>query len=150
MLLRVFTGDGGDFRRQQAHDDPVFVGRPRRSVKTQERGARALFSAEAEAAVEQAVNKPFKAHRHFNQPAAEVVHHTVDHRGRDQRLAHRHILAPLRAMLEQVVNRHRQIVVRVHQPCRRDDAVTVIIWIVSKSQVKLIAQRQQARHCALR
>ena len=53
-------------------------------------------------------------------------------------------------MPEQVVNRHRQIVVRVHQTCRRDDAVTVIIRIVSERQIELIAQRQQPCHRALR
>ncbi len=39
--------NGGDFRRQQAHDDTVFIGEPRRpAVETQERSARALFPAE--------------------------------------------------------------------------------------------------------
>ena len=52
-------------------------------------------------------------------------------------------------MLEQVVNRHRQIVVRVHQPGRRDDTVTVVIRVIREGQVKFVAQRQQARHRAL-
>ncbi len=48
--------------------------------------APALFAAEAEAAIEQAVDKPLKAHRHFHQLAAQIVHHAVNHRGGDQRL----------------------------------------------------------------
>ena len=52
-------------------------------------------------------------------------------------------------MLEQVIDRNRQIVVRVHQPCRGDDAVTVIIRIICEGKVKLVAQRQQASHRAL-
>ena len=51
MLLRVFPGHRGDFRRQQAHDDAVFIGGPWRAVKAQEGGPGALFAAEAEAAV---------------------------------------------------------------------------------------------------
>ncbi len=149
MLLRVFTGDGGDFRSQQAHDDTVFIGGPRRAVKAQEGGPGALFAAETKAAVVQPVNKPLEANRHFYQLAAQIVHHAVNHRGGDQRFTYRYLFAPLRTMLEQVVDRHCQVVVRVHQPCRGNDAVTVIVWIVSKGQIELVAQRQQASHRTL-
>ncbi len=148
MLLRVFPGNGGDFRRQQAHDDTVFIGRPRRTVETQERSARALFPAETKAAVEQTVNKPFEAYRHFHQLASQVIHHAVNHRGRDQRFTDSHVFAPQRTMLEQIVNGDRQIMVRVHQPCRRHDAMTVVVRVVGEGQVKLVTQRQQTRHRA--
>ena len=52
-------------------------------------------------------------------------------------------------MLEQVVDRHRQVVVRIHQTCRSDDTVTVIIRVVSKRQIELITQCQQTRHRTL-
>lgn len=52
-------------------------------------------------------------------------------------------------MLEQVIDRHRQVVVRIHQTCRSDDTVTVIIRVVSKRQIELITQCQQARHRTL-
>ena len=52
-------------------------------------------------------------------------------------------------MLEQVVDRHRQIVVRIHQPCRGDDTVTVVVWVIGKGQIELVAQRQQPRHRTL-
>ena len=149
MLLRVFPGHRGDFHRQQAHDDAVFIGGPRRAVEAQEGGPGALFAAEAEAAIEQAVDKPLKAHRHFHQLAAQIVHHAVNHRGGDQRFTHRHLFAPLRTMLEQVVDRYRQVVVRVHQPRRGHNPVAVVIRVVSKRQIELIAQRQQAGHRTL-
>lgn len=135
--LAGFPGNGGDFRRQQAHDDPVFIGRPRRTVETQERSARALFPAETKAAVEQTVNKPFEANRHFYQLASQIIHHAVNHRGRDQRFTDSHVFAPQRTMLEQIVNGDRQIMVRVHQPCRRHDAMTVVVRVVGEGQSNL-------------
>ena len=52
-------------------------------------------------------------------------------------------------MLEQVVDSHRQIVVRIHQASRGHDTVTVVIRIVGEGQIELIAQRQQTRHRTL-
>lgn len=49
-------------------------------------------------------------------------------------------------MLEQVVDGYRQIMVRVHQALRRDDAMAVVIRIVGKRQIEFVAQRQQAGH----
>ncbi|MOA27799.1 hypothetical protein D3C78_1486970 [compost metagenome] len=49
-------------------------------------------------------------------------------------------------MLEQIVDGNRQIMVRIHQPRRRNYAVAVVIRIVGKRQVELVAQRQQATH----
>lgn len=132
--LAGFPGNSGDFRRQQAHDDTVFIGRPRRTVETQERSARALFPAETKAAVEQTVNKPFEAYRHFHQLASQIIHHAVNHRGRDQRFTDSHLFAPQRTMLEQIVNGDRQIMVRVHQPCRRHDAMTVVVRVVGEGR----------------
>ncbi len=51
-------------------------------------------------------------------------------------------------MLEQIVDRNRQIVVWIHQTRRGHDAVTVIIGIVAERQIELVAVSQQACHCA--
>ena len=51
-------------------------------------------------------------------------------------------------MLEQVIDRHCQVVVRIHQTRRGDDTVTVIVRIVGKGQIELVTQRQQSRHRA--
>lgn len=65
---------------------------------------RALFTAKAEAAVVQTINKPLKAHRHFHQLATQRVDHTVNHSGRDQRFTHRDLFAPLRTVLEEIID----------------------------------------------
>lgn len=67
---------------------------------------RALFTTKAEAAVVQTVNKPLEAHRHFHQLAAQRIDHTVNHGGRDQRFTHRNLFAPLRTMLEEIIDRN--------------------------------------------
>ncbi len=51
-------------------------------------------------------------------------------------------------MLEQIVDGHCQIVVRVHQPCRGNNTVAVIIRVVGECQVEFITQRQQTCHRA--
>jgi hypothetical protein len=80
------------------------------------RKLRALFTAKAEAAVVQTVNKPFKADRDFHQLTTQRINHAVNHGRRNQRFTNSNLFAPLWAMLEQVVDRHGQVVVRVHQP----------------------------------
>lgn len=52
-------------------------------------------------------------------------------------------------MLEQVVNRDRRVVVRIHQPGWRHDTVTVIVRSLAKA-VELVTQRQQTGHSTLR
>ena len=47
-IARIAAGHGGHLGRQQREDDAVLVGRPDRAVAAQERGARALLSAESE------------------------------------------------------------------------------------------------------
>ena len=96
----------------------------------------------------QTINKPLKAHRHFHQLATQRVDHTVNHSGRDQRFTHRDLFAPLRTVLEEIIDCNSQVVVRVHQPGRGDDTVTVVVRVVGKRQIELVAQRQQASHCA--
>ncbi len=49
-------------------------------------------------------------------------------------------------MSEQILDRYRQIVVRVHQAGLGDDAVTVVVWVVAKGDVELVLEGNQARH----
>ena len=49
-------------------------------------------------------------------------------------------------MGEQVLDRHRQVVIRVHQPRLGDDAVTVIVRIVAKGDVELVFECDEASH----
>ena len=103
---------GGDFRRKQVHDRAVLVRRPDRAVAPQETGPGALLAAKAERAVEQSGREPFETDRHFAQPAAQLVHHAIDHAAADQRLADRRAGRPLRTMCEQITDGHREIMVR--------------------------------------
>ncbi|MNV12173.1 hypothetical protein D3C71_1027660 [compost metagenome] len=97
----------------------------------------------------QTINEPFEAHRHFYQFTAQIVHHAVNHRGRDQRFTDGHLFAPLWTMLEQIVDRNGQVVVRIHQARRGDDTVTVVVGVVSKRQIELVTQGQQTGHRTL-
>ena len=49
-------------------------------------------------------------------------------------------------MGKQILDCHRQIVVRVHQTRLGDDAVTVVVRVVAKGDVELVLERDQARH----
>ena len=85
------------------------------AVAAQERRARAFLAAETERAVEQSVDEPLEADRHLVELAAEPRGHAIDHRAADDGLADRGRLAPLRPMLEQIVDRDAEIVVRRQQ-----------------------------------
>ena len=63
----------GDLRRQQGRDDAVLIGRPDAAIETQERRAGALLAAEAQRAVEQAIDEPFETDRHLVELAAELA-----------------------------------------------------------------------------
>ena len=83
-------------------------------------------------AVEQSRHEPLEPDRHLDQPSAQVRRHPVDHRRRHQRLADRRLGGPAGARAEQVLDRHRQEVVGVHQPAvGGDDAVPVGVGVVA-------------------
>ena len=146
VLARVLAGLGGDLGGQQRHQDPVLVGRPRAAVAAQERGAGALLPAEAERAVEQAVDEPLEADRHLVEAAAEVVGDEIDHGARHERLAHAG-LRPVARSAEQVVDRDGEVVVRVQQArVRRDDPVAVGVRVAGDRDVEAVAQLEQPRH----
>jgi len=63
----------------------------------------------------------------------------VNHGAGDQSLADGSIRAPTRAMLEQVMDGNREVMIRVHQPYTgRDNAVSVIIGVVAESDIEAV------------
>ena len=142
----VASGLGRDLRRQQREQDAVLVGRPRPAVAAQEGGARALLAAEAQRTVDQPVDEPFEADGHLDHAPPERLRDLVDHARGDERLADARV-RPVAPAAEQVVDRHREVVVRVHQPRgRRDDPVPVGIGVAGDRDVEAVAVFDQAAH----
>src|SRR5690349_8587091 len=106
----------GHLRRQQRRRDAVLVRRPYAAVLTQKRRARAFLADEPERSIEQPVDEPFETHRHFIQPTPEPRRDVIDDLAADHGLADARIRTPSRPIPEQVVDGHRQIVVRRQQP----------------------------------
>ena len=147
MLAGVAAGRRQDFGRQQVEDEAVLVGRPDRAVLAQEGSPGAFFAAKAERAIQQPIHELLEAHRHLAQLAPQVGCHAVDHRAGYQGLADRHIFAPAGAVLEQVPDGGRQVMVGVHQPhAAGDDAVPVVVGVIAKGDVKLVFELDQAGH----
>ena len=86
-LAGIAAGVRRDLGRQQRRGDAVLVGGPDRAVAAQEGGAGAFFAAEAQRAVEQAVDEPLEADRHLVELAAEPRRHAVDQLRADHGLA---------------------------------------------------------------
>ncbi|MNF72248.1 hypothetical protein D3C84_542200 [compost metagenome] len=146
MGLGILAGHGQDLGGQQRQDEAILVGGPDAAVLAQEGGARALLAAEAELAAEKTIHEPLEADRHLFQGAADLAGNSVDHGRGDQRLADGGVRRPTGSVGEQVLDGHRQVVVRVHQTRLGDDAVTVVVRIVAKGDVELVFQGNQARH----
>src|SRR5262249_45212169 len=77
---RVLAGAGEDLGGGEVEDDAVLVGRPGAAVAAQERRPRALLAAEAEAAVEQAVDEVLEADGHLDEAPPELLGDPVDER----------------------------------------------------------------------
>ena len=114
-LAGILAGAGQHLGGQQAEDQAVLVGGPDRAVAAQEGGAGALFTAEAERAVEQSVHEPLEADRDLDQVAAEAGGHAVDHAAGDQRLADSGVPAPAGTVGEEVRDGGREVVIRIEQ-----------------------------------
>ena len=146
-LARILAGARQDLRREQVHDDSVLVGTPDRAVAAQEGRARALFAPEPERSVEQPVDEPLEADRHFPQLAAQLARHAVDQAAGHERLAHRRTRAPARSVAEQIFNGCCQVVIGVEQPLAgRHDAVAIGIGVVAEREVVLVFQGHERRH----
>ena len=106
-----------------------------------------LLAAEAARAVEQTRHEPLEAHRHLGEPAAELFDHAIDEAAADQRLAHGGVGRPVGTMGEQVADRHREVVVGIHQPGGGGhDAVSIRVRIVGEGDPELILEPDEPRH----
>ena len=115
--------------------------------QTQERRARALLAAEAERAVEQAVHEPLEADRHFVERPAELRGDAIDHLAADHRLADRRAVAPLRPVLEEVVDGDREVVIGRQKPrAAGDDSVPVVVGVAGEGDIEAILQADQSLH----
>ena len=71
----------------------------------------------------------------------------VDHRARDERLADRGIRAPAGSVAEEVLDRDREVVVRVHEAAvGGDDAVPVGVGVVAGEDVEVAGVREHRGH----
>ena len=146
-LARVATGTGSHFRCQQGRNQTVLVSAPNAAILTQERCTGALFTAKTQRAVEQTVGEPFEADRHFVQTTTQTLGHAIDQATADHGFTHASIGAPLRTVLEQVIDGHGEVIVRRQQTTgRRDDAVAVVIRVAGESHVETLFQTDQTLH----
>ena len=144
---RITAAARGDFRRQQCRNDAVLVSGPHRAVLAQERRAGAFLTTKTEGAAIQPVDKPFEADRHFVKLATEPFSHPINHRRADHGLADRRLPAPLRSVLEQVIDQHRQVMIGLHQTIAAGhDAVAVMVGIAGERDVVLFLQADQSPH----
>jgi len=88
--------------RKQSEDKAVFVGGPDAPVAPQEGGPGGLFAYETERAVDQAVDKPLEAYRHFEHGAVEAFGYTIDDAGADESLADANFFGPLGTVSEEI------------------------------------------------
>ena len=147
MFSGIAPRRGGDLGGEQPQDEAVLVRSPRGAAVAQERSAGAFLAAKAQRPIQEAIDEPFEAHGHLDQRALQARRHSIDHRAGDDRLAHAHILAPGRAVLEQVPDGHGQVVVGVHQArAARDDAVAIGVRIAAKGDVEAVFQAHQVDH----
>jgi hypothetical protein len=131
----------------QCRHNPVLIRRPYLAVAPQETGASTFFAAKAQRSIEQASGEPLETHWHLEQLAPESCYDAVDHAAADHRFSDCCIALPLRTMLEQVIDHHRQIVVRRQQASRwRHDAMAIMVGIAGKGDVVTLLQANQALH----
>ena len=147
QLARIAARLRRHLRREQPQHEPVLVGRPRRAVEAQERGARALLAAEAQRAVEQPAHEVLEADRHLDERPADPGRHAIDHAAAHDRLADRRVRAPARPVAEQIRDAHGQIVVGIQEPgAPGHDAVAVGVGVVGEGEVEAVAEADEARH----
>src|SRR5450755_1880142 len=136
MQAGIFSGSGGDLCGKKIHDRSVFVGGPYGAVAAQEARTRALLSTETHGTIDQAGYKPLEAHWHFVQLTSELLHDAIDHAAAYQRFPDGGVGVPLRPILQQVMDRYRQEVVRVHQAGGwSHNAMTVGVGVVGEGHL---------------
>ena len=139
-LVRISAGSRHQLRGEQVHHDAVLVGRPHGAVASQERQARALLATEAERAVEEPGTNHLKPTGTSTSvrpslPATRSIKLLVT------TVFPTAAAAPARPMREEIGDRGRQVVIRIHQAgASRHDAVPVGVGIVAERDVEALAE----------
>ena len=95
----------------------------------------------------QAFGKPLEASRYFVQFPAQPCRHAIDQRAADHGLADGRACTPARALAEQVVDGHTQIVVGWQQTgAGGDDAMAVVIGVAGEGDVEIACHAEQTLH----
>ena len=106
-----------------------------------------FLATEPELTTHEPRDEPLEPHRNLHQTPSQVVCHAVDEAGGDQGLAHGRVGGPLRPMGEQVVDRHGQEGIGIHETeVRGDDAVPVGVGIVAGGDVVGILVGDEGGH----
>ena len=95
----------------------------------------------------QPFDKPFETDRHLGQRPVQVGGHPVDQAAADQGLAHGRPARPMGAVLKEIPDGYRKVVVGVHQArAGADDAVAVAVRIVAEGDIVAVFQLDQSGH----
>src|SRR5262245_49243198 len=115
MLAWILSRPRCDLGCDQVHDRPVLVGGPYAAVASQETRPRALLAAKTNTVVEESRREPLEADGHFVQAPAKFGHDAIDYAAGHNSLSDRTARRPIRAVRQQVLNRDRQEMIRIHQ-----------------------------------
>src|SRR6185437_14971848 len=120
-------------------DEAVLIGDPDTAIAAQEGRAGTLLADEAERAVQQSGHEPLEAYGYLVEPPTQPRRHPIDHAAADERLAHSHVLVPVRPVREQIIDAHGEIMIGRQQPAvARDDAVAIVIGVAAAGDVEAI------------
>src|SRR5580700_1385665 len=104
MHAWILAGPCGNFGREQAKDEPVFIRAPGRTVAPEETGASAFLPAKATGSVEEAGCKPFESDGHFPKLATETGNDAIDETTADKRFADDCACRPLGAVGKEITD----------------------------------------------
>src|SRR5262249_54490525 len=122
-------------------------GCPHSAVPAEKACSCTLFAAKAERPVNQSCDKPLETYRHLRELASELCNNTVDHAAAHQGFSHYDILVPLGAVLQEILDRNGEVVIRIHQPRNwRHNSMPVRVRIVGECNLILIFQSNQPCH----
>ena len=132
---------------QQVHDDAVLIRGPHRAIPPQKRSTRAFFAAEPERPVQQSVDKPLEADRHFDEPPLKFRGNAINDAAADQRFPDAGASRPAWTMGEEIGDGRGQVMVGVHEAGRAGhDAMPVVVRVIAEGDVKAVLERDEIRH----
>src|SRR6185312_11214870 len=135
----VLSGPGCDLGRKKSGNDPVLICRPDAAVLSEKRGAGAFFTDKSQRPVDQSVDKPLKADRHFVQPPFQTGRHAIDDAAAYEGFTHCSLRTPTGAVAEQVVDANREIVIRRQQSrTGGNDAMPVVIGVAGDGDIEFV------------